>query len=73
MCSEAYFSLIAVCTVVFLVRCFALFGARCILAGESRRNIMSSASRVGPSLGARVDVVWKDMELFAVRSWRART
>ena len=36
-------------------------------------NIMSSASRVGPSLGARVDVVWKDVELFAVRSWRART
>ena len=34
---------------------------------------MSSASRLGPSLGARVDVVWKDVELFAVRSWRART
>ena len=33
----------------------------------------SCASRVSPSLGARVDVVWKDVELFAVRSRRART
>ena len=56
--------------VAFIVRCF--FGAR-HSCRESRRNIMSSASRLSPSLGARVDVVWKDMELFAVRSWRART
>ena len=27
-------------------------------------NIMSSASRVGPSLGARVDVVWKGYGTF---------
>ena len=33
----------------------------------------SCASRVSPSLGARVDVMWKDVELFAVQSWRART
>ena len=48
--------------VAFIVRCF--FGARCILAGKSRHNIMSSASRVGPSLGARVDVVWKGYGTF---------
>ena len=54
-------SLIAVCTVAFIVRCF--FGARCILAGKSRQHHVS-ASRVGPSLGARVDVVWKGYGTF---------
>ena len=47
--------------VAFIVRCF--FGARCICR-ESRRNIMSSASRLSPSLGARVDVVWKGFGTF---------